>query len=80
MGDLAGHAIYGAVSMWSGVVAILTLSGLHEEEVRAELRLGGIDLLDDVRLAQVESDGRISVLRRHDAEAAQKRDLEERSG
>lgn len=116
MGDLAGNAVYGSVSMASGIVAILTLSGLHyanswlafshpsvarlvegrptpivrdgafqrqglrrermtEEEVRAELRLEGVERLDDVRLAQVESDGRISVLRREEAEPAARRDL-----
>lgn len=121
MGDLAGSAIYGSVSMSSAVVAVVTLSGLHyasswlayarpsiarvvegrptpivregafqreglrsermtEDEVRAELRLEGIESLEDVRLAQVESDGRISVLRRTEAEPARKRDLPARSG
>jgi uncharacterized membrane protein YcaP (DUF421 family) len=111
MGDLAGTAIYGEVSLLSGVVAVLTLSALHyanswlafgqprlgrflegeptvivrdgafqpgglkrermsEDEVRGELRLEGIEDLSEVRLAQVESDGHVSVLRHERAETS----------
>jgi uncharacterized membrane protein YcaP (DUF421 family) len=48
---------------------------MSDEEARAELRLEGIEDLRDVKLAQVESDGRVSVLRKEPAEPAQKRDL-----
>jgi uncharacterized membrane protein YcaP (DUF421 family) len=117
MGDLAGDAIYGEVSMASALVAVVALSALHyanswlaywrpdigkilegdptpivrqgevqreglrrermgEQEARAELRLEGIENLSEVRLAQVESNGRISVLREEWAEPARKIDLD----
>jgi uncharacterized membrane protein YcaP (DUF421 family) len=49
---------------------------MSEHEARAELRLEGIEDLAEVRLAQVETDGRISVLREDWAAAAKKADLE----
>lgn len=51
---------------------------MSEEEARAELRLEGIEDLREIRLAQVESDGRVSVLREPWAEPARKQDLEGR--
>jgi uncharacterized membrane protein YcaP (DUF421 family) len=119
MGDLAGNAIYGQVSLAHALVAVVSLSVLHyanswlaywkpdlarvlegdptpivrngevqrkglrrermsEGEARAELRLEGIEDLEEVRIAQVERDGRISVLREDWAEPAQKSDLDGR--
>ena len=49
---------------------------MNADEVLAELRLQGIDDLDEVRLAQVESDGQVSVLREASAEPVRKWDLE----
>jgi uncharacterized membrane protein YcaP (DUF421 family) len=48
---------------------------MSDEEAMAELRLEGVADLAEVRLAQVEMDGQISVLRQEWAEPAQKRDL-----
>lgn len=48
---------------------------MSDEEALAELRLQGVDDLQDVRLAQVEMDGQVSVLRQEWAEPAQRRDL-----
>lgn len=39
-----------------------------EEELRSQLRLQGVDDLDEVRVAYMEPDGRISVLRERDAD------------
>jgi uncharacterized membrane protein YcaP (DUF421 family) len=116
MGDLAGTAIYGEVSLWSAIAAVSTLAALHyanswlasdrprlarllegratvivehgrfvraglrrermsEQEALAELRLEGIDDLEEVREARVETDGRVSVLREDGAEPLQRRDL-----
>jgi uncharacterized membrane protein YcaP (DUF421 family) len=49
---------------------------MSEEEALAELRLEGVDALEEVRLAQVEMDGQVSVLRQEWAEPAKRRDLE----
>jgi uncharacterized membrane protein YcaP (DUF421 family) len=116
MGDLAGTAIYGDVSLWSATAAVTTLAALHyanswlacerprlarllegrptvivehgrfvrtglrrermsEEEALAELRLEGVDDLQEVREARVETDGRVSVLREDWAEPVRRRDL-----
>jgi uncharacterized membrane protein YcaP (DUF421 family) len=48
---------------------------MSEEEALAELRLEGVDELEEVRLAQVEMDGQVSVLRQEWAEPARRRDL-----
>jgi len=48
---------------------------MSEAEVRAEVRLAGIDDLSAVKLALVESDGQVSVIREDWAEPVQKRDL-----
>jgi uncharacterized membrane protein YcaP (DUF421 family) len=53
---------------------------MSDQEALAELRLEGVENLDDVRLAQVEIDGQVSVLRQEGAEPAQKRDLRRHSG
>jgi uncharacterized membrane protein YcaP (DUF421 family) len=115
MGDLAGTAIYGQVSLFSAAVAVTTLAALHyanswlafdhprlarllegepavivedgqfvpaalarermsESEARAELRLAGIEDLADVKVARVERDGRISVLRQDGRENDSARD------
>jgi uncharacterized membrane protein YcaP (DUF421 family) len=117
MGDLAGDAIYGEVSLVGALVAVFSLSALHygnswlvywrpgvgrllegrptpivregkvqprglrvermsEQEARAELRLGGIEDLAEVKLAQVEIDGQVSVLREDWAQPAKKVDLD----
>lgn len=47
---------------------------LTEDEIRAELRLKGIDDLGKVKLAQVENDGKLSVLRQDWAEPLEKGD------
>jgi uncharacterized membrane protein YcaP (DUF421 family) len=54
----------------------LRLERMTEQEARAELRLAGIEDLAQVRLAQVEIDGQVSVLREEWAEPARKIDLE----
>ena len=63
-------------------------AGLHkermsDEELQAELRLAGIDDLGEVKLAQVEIDGQVSVVREEWAEPVRKVDVasvsEERS-
>jgi len=117
MGDLAGAAIYGQVSLTSAIAAVVTLAALHyanswlastrprvgrlleggptlivqegrfvsaglrrermsEAEVRAELRLEGVDDLAEVREARVEPDGKVSVLRESWAEPMRRGDLE----
>jgi uncharacterized membrane protein YcaP (DUF421 family) len=48
---------------------------MSEQEVDAELRLAGIDDLAEVRLAQVEIDGKVSVIREEWAEPVRKADL-----
>jgi uncharacterized membrane protein YcaP (DUF421 family) len=48
---------------------------MSEREVRAELRLRGIDDLQEVKLAMVESDGEVSVLLEDWAQPLKKRDL-----
>jgi uncharacterized membrane protein YcaP (DUF421 family) len=49
---------------------------MNESDVRAALRLQSIDDPRQVKLAQVETDGEISVIREDWAEEAQKRDVE----
>jgi uncharacterized membrane protein YcaP (DUF421 family) len=51
---------------------------MNEKEVMAELRLQGIEDLRELKLAMVESNGAISVIRHEWAEAAQKADLIEK--
>ena len=46
---------------------------MSEREVHAELRLAGIDDLGEVKLAQVETDGHVSVIREAWAEPLRKR-------
>jgi uncharacterized membrane protein YcaP (DUF421 family) len=43
---------------------------MTEEELDAQLRLQGIDAIDDIARAYVEHDGRVSVIRRKDARPA----------
>jgi uncharacterized membrane protein YcaP (DUF421 family) len=47
---------------------------MNEDEVMSELRLSGIDDLNEVRLALVEPDGRVSVIRHNWAKELQKKD------
>jgi len=49
---------------------------MNENEVRAELRLNDVDDLEEVRVAMVETDGQVSVLRQEWARTLQKGDLE----
>ena len=49
---------------------------MNENDVQAELRLSGVDDMEEVRLATVETDGQVSVLRQDWARTLQKRDLE----
>jgi len=49
---------------------------MNENDVRAELRLNDVDDLEEVRLAMVETDGQVSVLRQEWARTLQKGDLE----
>jgi uncharacterized membrane protein YcaP (DUF421 family) len=49
---------------------------MNEDEVRAALRLRSIDDPSEVKLAQVETDGEVSVLRQEWAQEAQKADVE----
>jgi len=49
---------------------------MNENDVRAELRLNDVDDLEEVRLAMVETDGQVSVLRQDWARTLQKGDLE----
>ena len=51
---------------------------MNEKEVMAALRLGGIDDMREVKLATLEVDGEISILKEDWAETVQKKDL--RSG
>jgi uncharacterized membrane protein YcaP (DUF421 family) len=53
---------------------------MNEKDVLAELRLGSIDDLREVKLAVVENDGRISVLKHRWAEALQKGDVRSEAG
>jgi uncharacterized membrane protein YcaP (DUF421 family) len=48
---------------------------MSAEEVLAALRLAGVRKLEDVKLAQVETDGIVSVIKMDWAEPLQKRDL-----
>ena len=48
---------------------------MSEEEALAELRLEGIDDLSQVKLARVERDGRVSVVREEWAEPARRGDV-----
>lgn len=50
---------------------------MNDAEALAALRLAGIDDIKEVRLAFVETDGEISVIREKWAEPARKRDVEE---
>jgi uncharacterized membrane protein YcaP (DUF421 family) len=50
---------------------------MSEQEVQAELRLAGIEDLGEVKLAQVENDGHVSVIREAWAEPLRKADLEQ---
>lgn len=56
------------------VPAGLRRERMNEEEARAELRVEGVDELSEVRRAQVETDGRISVLREDWAEPLRRGD------
>ena len=49
---------------------------VNEKDVMAELRLRGITALEQVKLATIENDGQVSVLREDWAEPIQKRDLD----
>jgi uncharacterized membrane protein YcaP (DUF421 family) len=49
---------------------------MNENDVRAELRLSGVDDIEEVRLAMVETDGQVSVLRQDWAKTLQKGDLD----
>ena len=49
---------------------------MNENDVRAELRLNGVDGIEEVRLATVETDGHVSVLRQDWAKTLQKGDLD----
>jgi uncharacterized membrane protein YcaP (DUF421 family) len=53
---------------------------MNEKDVLAELRLGSIDDLREVKLAVIENDGRISILKHHWAEALQKGDVRSEAG
>jgi uncharacterized membrane protein YcaP (DUF421 family) len=53
---------------------------MHEDDVMAELRLCGIEDVREVRLATIENDGQVSVLRQDWAEPLTKNDLERRRG
>jgi uncharacterized membrane protein YcaP (DUF421 family) len=48
---------------------------MNEKDVRAELRQQGVEDLAEVRLAQVEVDGQVSVIRQEWASPAQKADV-----
>jgi uncharacterized membrane protein YcaP (DUF421 family) len=48
---------------------------MNDEDLRAELRLQGIEDLAEVKVARVEDDGAVSVIREDWAEPLQKRDL-----
>jgi uncharacterized membrane protein YcaP (DUF421 family) len=48
---------------------------MSEDEARGELRLEGIEDLAEVKLAQVEADGHVSVIREDWAEPLTKRDV-----
>jgi uncharacterized membrane protein YcaP (DUF421 family) len=48
---------------------------MNEKDVMSELRLRGVTSIEEVKLASVENDGQVSVLREDWAEPIQKRDL-----
>jgi uncharacterized membrane protein YcaP (DUF421 family) len=48
---------------------------MTDDEVLAELRLAGVDDLEDVERALVENDGQVSVIRSGPAEPAQRQDV-----
>jgi uncharacterized membrane protein YcaP (DUF421 family) len=48
---------------------------MNEDDVHAELRLQGVEDIAEVKLAMVEPDGTVSVLKKDWAEEAQKRDV-----
>ena len=54
---------------------MLRKSAMNEKEVLAHLRLQGIDDLREVKLAIVEDDGEVSVIKQEWAENLQKADL-----
>lgn len=49
---------------------------IHEKEVMTALRLHGIDDMREVRLAALEVDGIVSVIKHHWAETVQKSDVD----
>jgi uncharacterized membrane protein YcaP (DUF421 family) len=49
---------------------------MHERDVMAELRLRGIEELDKVKRATLETDGEVSVIRQAWAEPVEKGDLD----
>lgn len=49
---------------------------MTEQEARGELRLEGIEDLSEVKLAQVENDGQVSVIRENWAEPVRRCDVE----
>jgi uncharacterized membrane protein YcaP (DUF421 family) len=49
---------------------------MNESDVYSELRLNGVDDIEEVRLATVETDGQVSVLRQDWAKTLQKGDLD----
>src|SRR5688572_7671699 len=49
---------------------------MHERDVMAELRLAGIEELDKVKRATLETDGEVSVIRQSWAEPVEKGDLD----
>lgn len=49
---------------------------MNEQDVEAGLRLQGVDELSEVKLAMLETDGVVSVIKKHGAEPLQKKDLE----
>ena len=49
---------------------------MNEEEVLSALRQQGVEDPKDVKLAMVEPDGVVSVIRTHEAEEAERRDVE----
>jgi uncharacterized membrane protein YcaP (DUF421 family) len=52
---------------------------MNEKELLAALRLQGIDDITEVKLAALEVDGEVSVIKEDWAESVQKKDLEKRS-
>lgn len=79
----------GAARLFEGDATIIVENGrmigralrrerMSEDEARAELRLEGVEDLDEVKVARVERGGRISVLREDWAEPVRRLDLERR--